>query len=59
MRQIIARFLAWLGRAKTPPPADKEEETIYHTLPYPEGQSPDSGQNAAVTKGPEYRHDRK
>ena len=58
-----------------PPPFQaepEEEETIYHILPYPETNqplphneeyytysTPDAGQDAAVTKGPEYRNGRR
>jgi len=53
-----------------PPPVQiepEEEETIYHILPHPlphteeyyTYQQPDAGQDAAATKGPEYRDGRR
>ena len=65
----------WAGQFMDEPPycqVEPEEETIYHILPHPETSQPlphneeyctlclpDAGQDAAVTKGPVFRDNRR
>ncbi len=69
MSRFVAWLRAWWASQfmEEPPafaiePEEEQEETIYHILPYPlphneeyfTYKQPDAGQDAAVSKGPEY-----